>query len=146
MLMNKELSTKIFALAHLIILILCLSLLGGLYIILNPEKFVKADLSKYIPVTSKPLSFNLEINNPEDDLLVFDNSLLISGTSAPHAAIVITTQDGDWGIEANSKGEFQQVIELSMGLNEINIKSFDEKGNEKFEERSIYYSKEELEE
>ncbi len=142
--MNKPLSSKIFFVSCTLILILSLAFLAGLYFILNSDQFLKSALQQtYRPVTTKPISFSLEIGSPDDETLVFEKDILISGRTNPKATIIITT-DGYTGLTAGAEGEFSKVVELKPGLNEITVAGFDEKGNYEVITRTIYYSKEKI--
>ena len=142
--MNKIISAKTFILSHLALLIIGLTFFISLSIYLNPDYFKAKNLKDYLPVTTKPISFNLDINNPEDELLLFENSTLISGKTSPNATVVISSEDFDIGMQTNNQGEFSKLIELSEGINLIQITAFDQNGNSKEAIRTIYYSKEKL--
>lgn len=142
--MNHILSTKQFIISHLVLLLLSLTFLGGMYYILNESDF-KANLVRdYRPVTTKHLSFNFELSNPEDELLVFEKTVLVSGKTAPRATIIITSDIDTIATSANNLGEFSKVINLSKGLNNLTIVGFDESGNSKQEIRTIFYSEEKI--
>ena len=143
-LMKCILSTKQFILSNLTILILSLIFLGGLYFVLYSDKFNDTLIKQYLPVTTKPISFNLDITNPDDELLVFDKSQVISGKTGPRTNVIISLSEQNIGLQANGNGEFSKVIVLSKGLNEITIAAFDSEGNSKTVSRTIYYSEEKL--
>ena len=142
--MNKVLSTKTFIISHLALLVLSLIFLGGFYYILNADQFNNTPIKDYLPVTTKPVSFNLDITNPDDELLVFDKSLVISGKTSPRASIIISFADQNSGLQADGNGEFSKVVVLNKGANEILIAAFDSSGNTKTVSRTIYYSEEKL--
>lgn len=140
-------STKTFVISHIIIFILSAGFLFGIYYYLNMD-FPKFNPKNYIPVTKPPQSFNLNINNPDDELLSLDKTLTISGSTAPRAAIILVNSglitQTTTGFQANSKGEFTKIINLFDGVNLLTISAFDNKGNVKIETRTIYYSEEAL--
>ncbi len=142
--MNKVLSLKAFILSNLIILILSLIFLAGFYYILNSDQFKASPIKSYLPVTNKPISLNLDITNPDDELLVFDKSQVISGKTAPKATVIISIANINQGMQADTNGEFSKVIVLNKGLNEITIGVFDNSGNSKTVSRTIYYSEDKL--
>lgn len=142
-------STTTFIFSHLTMLILGLIFIFGLYLFLNDGKVFPNganDLLSYQPVTKKPISLSLEIKNPEDELIVSDKNIIVSGSSGSFAAIVIlNTQTGEnLGFEADSEGEFSKVINLEEGLNELTITAFDKSGNSKSQSRTVYYTEEKL--
>ena len=133
------LSTKTFVVSHLIILISALAFFGGVYYVLYPERF-SAAVTEYLPVTKEPVSLFLEISSPEDDILVSDGNLVISGKSGPNATIIISGKDNDAGLQSDKNGEFSKVFPLSPGPNTIEIIAFDSEGNTKSAIKSVYYT------
>lgn len=141
---QKKISTATFITSHLLLLILGLIFAIGLYFLLyNSLPFAKLDqVAKYMPITTQPTSFNLEIKNPDHELWVFNSTILVSGKTSARANIVISSNDSDYGVVASNDGEFSKIINLDTGLNEITITGFDEEGNSKTENRTIFYSEE----
>lgn len=143
--MNSEISVKAFLTSHFLILILALVYLGGIYYILNKDNY-NFDLNNYKIVTRPIQSFNLILNYPEDNSVVFEKNISLSGVGAPSSTIILTVGDFQnqetLGFEADSKGNFSRVISLSLGLNKISINSFDRLGNSKTLVKTIYYSEE----
>lgn len=147
-----HLSFKVFLMSQVVILLAGLTFLGGLYYILNKDSFKQKALTLQGPVTNEPLSFSLDIRDPDDEVVVFSPEITINGNTSPKAVVMISntteqpTADGDidQGVEAGGKGEFSLPVSLMEGLNFINISAFDQFGNTKNETRTIYYSKEKL--
>lgn len=135
---DKVLSTQTFILSHLTLLILALAFFGGLYYILYPEKFSKA-IEQYNPVTKEPVSLFLEITSPEDDILVNDGNLIVSGKTGPEATIIISNNQNDTGLEASKDGQFSKVFPLTPGANILQITAFDSEGNSRSVTKSVYY-------
>ena len=150
--MGREISFKLFLISQFLILILCLLLLGGLYYFLNkdfapPTQDLPAgrqDLKFYSPISSRVVSLTLEINQPDDNLLTFEPDLLISGNTLPNLKILITTNSQDLMIESKKDGTFSTVLELTEGVNYIEAHVFDNKGEERVDQRTVYYSKEKI--
>jgi hypothetical protein len=140
---DRVLSTKTFLISHLIILIAALAFFGGLYYFLYPEKFQNT-LTEYNPVTKNSVSLFLEISTPEDDILVNDGSIVISGKTGPNTTIIILSLTNDTGLQSNDEGEFSKVFPLTEGANIIEITAFDLEGNSKTVVKSIYYSEEKI--
>lgn len=140
---DKVLSTKTFVVSHLLILVLALSFFGGLYYILYEDRF-KESLPDYNPVTREPVSLFLDISTPEDDILVHDGNLIISGKTGPEYAVIISSSLADVGLQSGKDGQFSKVFPLSLGANIIEIVSFDPEGNSKSVIKSIYYSEEKI--
>ena len=137
------LSTKTFVISHLTILLLGLAFFGGLYYYLYPEKF-QAAVTEYNPVTREPISLFLEISSPEDDILVSDPNLVISGKTGPDTSVVISNNVTDVGLQAEKDGRFSKVFPLTPGANIIVINAFDSEGNSKTATKTVYFTEEEL--
>jgi len=86
----------------------------------------------------------LELNNPDNDLLVFNKELEISGKTIPNSYVLVTNMSDDIVIKSRSDGSFSGEFELSDGVNEIKIISFDQNGEQKEVERAVYFSKEKI--
>lgn len=135
---DKVLSTKTFILSHLTLLTIALIFFAGLYYILYPERFSPVD-QNYNPVTKEPVSLFLEISSPEDDILVNDPNLVISGSTGPNIAVIISNNQTDTALQSGKNGDFSKVFTLTPGANTIEIHAFDEEGNSKSATKSVYY-------
>jgi hypothetical protein len=140
---DRVLSTKTFVLSHLAILILGLAFFGGMYYFLYPERF-QAVVTQYNPVTKEPVSLFIEITSPEDDVLVTDGSLVISGRTGADTTIIISSQGNDAGLQSGKDGEFSKVFPLTLGANIIEITAFDTEGNSKTIIKSVFFSEEKI--
>lgn len=131
-----------------ILFILLVGLVGSGYLatinhILNSNPFQTLTFSKG-PLTSEPVSFNLNLTTPEDNSLIFEEDLLIQGTTSPGATIIVSFISDDLSTEANSSGNFSLTATLDEGVNEFTVTSFDTDGNSKSEVRTVYYSEERI--
>ncbi len=141
--MAKQLSTTFFILSMIIILLAGTGFFAALHFFVNPLQN-PTTASSYQPVTSLPVSLTLNLSSPEDNSLVFDNNLLVSGKTIPNALILITINDNNQFINASNIGDFSLTIKLQLGGNQLIVSSFDNLGNYKSELRTIYYSGEKL--
>lgn len=144
---NTPMETHHFIFSQLGILIAALLFLGGMYWVLNSDDFRTQVVDKYLPVTVKQASFGLELNSPDDELLIFSNSVLISGKTGAKASVIIAVAgntDHFDAVQADNEVKFQRTVMLSPGLNSIEISSFDGGNNSKTVTRSVYYSEEKL--
>lgn len=137
------LSNKTFVISHATILILALLFFAGLYYILYQDKF-QPNFASYTPVTKEPVSLFLEVSNPEDDTLVYDDNIIISGKTSPDLAVIITTNNTQAGLQSGKDGEFSKVLSLSPGVNLIEVTAFDAEGNTKSVTKSVFYSENKL--
>ena len=95
-------------------------------------------------VSPRVPGFDLQINNPDDELLVFSKSLTVSGQTSPNATVMFTNGDSDSAVSASSSGSFTQVLNLNPGLNTITINAFDSIGEAKTVTRTVYFSEDQL--
>lgn len=141
--LTQKLSTRQFILSHLLILSLGLIFLAGLYYILNaPTQNNSSVLTG--PVTSLSKSLRIDLDQPDDNLLTFSSSLLVSGTTLPTLPVLISTEEQDKVIISGENGSFSTVITLEEGVNNLVVVVFDAAGETKQLERTIYYSKEKI--
>lgn len=82
----------------------------------------------------------LNIISPEDNLLVFDSSLNITGNTINNSQIVISTSTENFTGQSNQDGQFNIPIKLEAGLNIVKISSIDSEGNQLDTEINITYS------
>lgn len=142
--LRRKLSQKEFIVSHILILAAGLFFLFGLYYILNiqygqPQKPFEAG-----PVTTRPKSFTLDLDQPADDTLTFSPQILVSGKTGPKLEVLISTESFDQVITSKSDGTFSQSINLEVGVNNIKVIVFDPGGDSRFAERTVYYSEEKI--
>ena len=142
-LIDKEISRKTFILSQLFIIITGLIFVFGFNFLVN-QGFRSDFIDKYNPVTKAPSSFNLEINNPDDEVLVFDKNIVLTGKTGPQSSVIVKLGDQTFAVEATKLGDFNKVLNLNIGLNNLEIVSFDDKGNTKTVFRTIYFSEEKI--
>lgn len=140
--MNKKLSSGIFFLSMLGILSFSLGGIFWLDKILNPQ--IKNNYLLGLPVTREPVSLILNLHSPDDDLITYDSELLVSGKTLPKATVLLSLSQKDLVIEVTSFGDFSTTISLNPGVNQILVASFDNLGNSKTENRTVYYSQEKI--
>lgn len=147
---------KLLSLKFLLIVIFLIALIGLGITLAYPGIFdtklteilkfkpVSSPLLSSNPVSSEPVSLTLNLSHPEDNNLVFDEDLLIEGKSSKDTLVLISLEDRDQIIETDTEGNFSQTVKLIEGVNHLSVSAFDQLGNLKSEERTIYYSKEKI--
>lgn len=141
--MSRNLPNQVLII--IIVLILILGLASAFYLqsIFYPKALGVADF-KNGPVTSTPASLTLEITSPDDNLLTFDESLIVGGKTLPKVQILVSTDTADSVVSAKTDGSFSADLALTSGVNEISIIVFDETGDQRELKRTVYYSKEKI--
>ncbi len=142
--LKKKLSSKHFFLSMFSILIISLAFLAGLYYILNIQYKKPQNLFSNGPVTTPPKTLRLDLDQPVDDSLVFQSSVIVAGQTAPGVNVLITTETNDSVIKSTAKGSFSTVLNLDTGANRITVVIFDTTGDSKSVTRTVYYSKEKI--
>ena len=96
------------------------------------------------PVTGKPKSFALSLTQPEENALVFDKEITLSGQTGPNMEILVSTDSNNVVIKSKTDGTFTTLLTLTEGVNNIKVVVFDQTGDFREEERVIYYSKDKI--
>lgn len=142
--LRKKLTTKQFIISHLVILILGLLFLFGLFYILNIQYRRSSDPFSGGPVTTAPKTLKLDLDSPNDESLVFQSSVLISGKTSPSKDVLIFTETQNLVLSSKKDGSFSTTLSLDAGENNITAVVFDQTGDFRFVERLVYFSKEKL--
>lgn len=82
----------------------------------------------------------LTITEPADEELFNKPEIVVSGKTAPGAAIAFMVEDDEIFIEADEDGFFSQEIELEAGVNSIKIISTDNFGSQAEANLTLTYS------
>ena len=82
----------------------------------------------------------LSITFPEDNLLVSNSSLKITGNTISNSQIIINTSTQNFMGQSDQDGLFTIPIKLDSGLNIIKISAIDSNGNQLDTELNITYS------
>ena len=96
------------------------------------------------PVTTLPKSLRLDLDQPDQDVLSFSSSIIVSGTTGPSKDVLISTDTNDFVIQSKVDGSFSTVLNLDEGINRIAVAVFDSTGDSRVAERTVYYSKEKI--
>lgn len=104
----------------------------------SSEPFLKG------PVTRAPKTLRLDLDQPDEDSLIFEDSIIVSGQTSPHKEILIFTDSQNLVIKSKSDGSFSTVLDLDEGVNKITVAVYDQGGDSRSAERIVYYSEEKL--
>lgn len=142
--LSGKLSTTHFVLSQILILIFGLIFLFGLHYILNIQSQTPKSLFLRGPVTTAPRSLRLDLDQPDQDSLSYSETIIVSGKTGPGNAVLISTDTSELVITSKPDGSFSTVLNLDEGVNRITAAVFDETGDERSTERTVYYSKEKI--
>lgn len=96
------------------------------------------------PTPTPTPELSLVVASPEDNSISEEETIEVSGSTAPGAIVVILYQEGEKILEADSEGKFSTEITLAGGANEIKISAYDEEGNETEKILTVVYSTAEI--
>lgn len=152
--MNKLFSSKGSALTTLLLSLFGIITMTTIYFYFNPEIlenlpfqlsfqiFPQKEQSSLIssaPVTSEPISLSLNLSSPDNNLLVFDSDILVSGKTSSQATLILSLDEDDFAMEVDTSGNFSSTLKLKNGVNHLIVTVFDHQGNSKSESRTIYF-------
>lgn len=96
--------------------------------------------------TNQPSNGNsvsdLILTQPEDNLVVSKDKLTIKGSASPNSTVVIISSEDQIITESQNDGTFEEEVLLASGLNEVQVLSYDDKGNESKKSLNVVYSTE----
>lgn len=141
--MNRTLSPATFIISMIFLLMVPLGATFYLYLSINDLPYEKLDVLT-VPVTQEPVSLTLNLSSPDDNVFTTSSDLLVQGKTSPKAEIILSTEAEDFVLETSSSGSFSTTIRLTEGVNSIEVSAFDDLGNNKDEQRTVYYSKEKI--
>lgn len=142
--LNKKLSTSQFFLSQFLLLVVGLILLGGLYYIVNVQYQPSLNPFAQGPLTMPPKTLRLDLDSPSDESIVFESSIIVSGKTSAVKDVLIFTDTQDLIITSKKDGSFSARLNLTEGINRIVATVFDNDGEQRTQERIIYYSKEKI--
>lgn len=142
---KQKISTKFFIISHISILIAAILFLGWLYYVLylGHQPPTMSQLGEKL-FTQKPKTILIDLDQPDEDSLVYDPSILISGKTTPNTDILIMSDSEDLIVRSKADGNFSISLDLSEGVNKISALVFETNGEARLTERQIFYSKEKL--
>lgn len=88
--------------------------------------------------------FFLNVNYPENELLVDQEMIRVTGATTADSVVVILFEGGESVLEADSEGKFETEIELAAGVNNLTVIATDNQGREIKKEISVVYSTAEI--
>ncbi len=84
--------------------------------------------------------FKIALNKPENDDVVTEDSVTVSGITKSLAWMTISGEEGDYIIQSEQSGVFEQEVDLIPGVNQIKITAFDPDGNKSTEKVLVVFS------
>lgn len=101
----------------------------------------KSTVSSNTLITPTPQpSIFLSINTPDNETVVSNKSVFISGKTSADATVVIITDSDQLILKPSLQGDFSTTLIINNGQNLIRIRTISPNGEEASAERTVTYS------
>lgn len=100
------------------------------------------DISQATP-TPQPApfgEFKIVLDKPEENDVVTENSVAVSGLTKPLSWITLSGENGDYTVQSDTTGAFLQDVDLIPGVNQIKVTAFNSVGLQSVTEVLVVYS------
>jgi len=84
--------------------------------------------------------FKIVLDKPENDDVVTNDSITVTGLTKPLAWITLSGEQGDYTVQSDSTGAFSQDVKLIPGVNQIKVTAFEASGTESATQVLVVYS------
>src|SRR3989344_7078071 len=97
---TQKIPTKYFVISQIIILIVGLLVLGWTHYIINiKNQPVNQVVFGKGPITTAPKTLRIDLSQPDDNTLTFNEDIIISGKTSPNMEVLILTRTSDFVIK-----------------------------------------------
>lgn len=101
----------------------------------------KNNFPKATPISENPLSeFKITLNSPVENSVVTDSQIRVTGITKPLTWLTFSGELGDYILQSDDKGSFDQEVKLDSGVNRIKVTAFDSKGSQSIQKVLVVYS------
>jgi hypothetical protein len=84
--------------------------------------------------------FKIVLDKPENDDVIINDSIAVTGLTKPLAWITLSGENGDYIIQSDSTGAFSQDVDLIPRVNQIKVTAFEASGKESATQVLVVYS------
>ncbi len=131
-----------------IMVLIGLLVAGALFYFYQSTKSVSPSttgiINRITPTPTPKPKIYLSLNQPADEAVVGNKTLVISGKTNPDATLIIITTSDQQVIQPSSQGDFSTTLTLNDGQNLIEIHSILPGGETIVTRRTITYSTEDF--
>ncbi len=92
------------------------------------------------PKANGASEFKIILNKPENEDVVVENTVTVSGITKPLSFITVSGESGDYISKSDEKGLFEEDVDLVASVNQIKIIAFDPAGAQSIEKVLVVYS------
>jgi hypothetical protein len=107
---------------------------------ITPNK--KTDQSKASPTPKQAAAgeFKIVLDKPENDDVVTENSVTVSGLTKPSSWVTLSGEGSDYIVQSDTSGAFTEDVNLVAGVNQIKITAFEVAGSQSATGVLVVYS------
>lgn len=103
------------------------------------KKFTN-DLSTPTPTPSATIGLNVVLDKPEEDVVLTQSSVKVSGLTSPNTWVIFSGEDSNSIVQSDKSGGFSQSVDLVPGVNQIKVTVFGVNGEKNATEVLVVYS------
>ena len=92
------------------------------------------------PTPIPPVANALTISSPDDEALINDNSVTISGQTTANSTVLIVWEQDEQVVATDTSGNFSLKVDLVAGYNVITVYAYDTAGNESSKSLTVTYT------
>jgi hypothetical protein len=92
------------------------------------------------PVPLGPQELKVVLDKPSQNDVVTEDFISVSGLTKSGSWVTLSGEIGDYIIQADKNGSFTQEVELTPGVNQIKVTTFDQSGNQSTASVAVVYS------
>jgi len=107
---------------------------------INSSLKSKATKTEGTPLPQGNPEFKIALNKPENDDVVTESAVAISGITKPRAILTFSGEDDDYIVSSGESGVFEEEVNLIPGVNQIKMTAFDPAGAQSTEKVLVVFS------
>ncbi|KKU09298.1 MAG: hypothetical protein UX13_C0044G0007 [Candidatus Woesebacteria bacterium GW2011_GWB1_45_5] len=107
---------------------------------INSSLKTKPPSTEATPLPEQNSELKIALAKPENDDVVTEDSVTVSGITKPLAWVTLSAEEDDYVVRSEQSGVFEEEVGLIPGVNQIKITAFDPEGNKSTEKVLVVFS------
>jgi len=107
---------------------------------INSSLKSKTNKTEATPLPAQNQEFKIGLNKPENDDVVTQDSVTVSGITKPGVLVSFSGEENDYIVASADNGIFEEEVALIPGVNQIKITAFDPEGLKSTEKVLVVFS------